>query len=153
MTLSLHSVNPQVSLLCNRHKSVLCHVVPIYLRFLNQTRLFVGHKNKAKEPVPCAVLYDSPLYEACSFGTMDEAGGGVRGCLKLDPLFGDGFSPFLDGENRCQKSWFNLRPIQVLVVYHRDLRKPLPGRKMLNGLIPTFESSQVGDSCDPAAQV
>ena len=29
----------------------------------------------------------------------------------------------------------------------------MPGRKMRSGLIPTFESSQVGDSCDPAAQL
>eukprot|EP00434_Breviolum_minutum_P029021 symbB.v1.2.025669.t1/scaffold2507.1/size77444/3 len=35
---------------------------------------YAQHLNQfeAKEPVPCAVLYDSPLYEACSFGTMDE---------------------------------------------------------------------------------
>lgn len=68
--------------------------VPIYLQIFEPDASFCWALFKAKEPVPCAVLYDSPLYEACSFGTMDEAGGGVRG-LKASTLFGDGFSPWL----------------------------------------------------------
>ena len=29
----------------------------------------------------------------------------------------------------------------------------MPGRTMLSGPIPTFESSQVADGCDPAARL
>ena len=37
---------------------------------------------EAKEPVPCGILYDNPLYEACSFDTFDEDGRLVwRGCV------------------------------------------------------------------------
>lgn len=35
---------------------------------------YTQHLNQfeAKEPVPCGLLYDTPFYEACSFGTFDE---------------------------------------------------------------------------------
>ena len=45
-----------------------------HLSWMFDPCIFFFGTSKAKEPVPCGVLYDTPLYEACSFGTMDEVG-------------------------------------------------------------------------------
>ena len=87
---------------------------PSIFRFLNQTRLFVGPFSRPKSQflaLSCTTrLCTKPVASArwmrwSSWSSwLPKAG---------SPLVMD-----------FHHSWFNLRPIQVLVVFHRDLRKP-----------------------------